>query len=335
MDSRYDRALHVVGILYAALVSLVFILMLISLPLGPYIVFHLDVGDGLSSEFPFRGLDLLLAEAEFGSPSGLELGDLFIVMWSVYVILLAVSMLGPKKSLIKFILPAVMEGRMSSGGSYAASVIKWFSIVVVVSVAITFVQDGFGIATEPPETGDDLLQFVNVTSSPILEELGFRVLLVGLPLYLAYSHRMSAVHFLRSLWRPGTNLHPDDYKRAIWLVVGTSVLFGLAHILLEEPWTTGKFAQAAASGMIIGWVYLRYGLLPAILIHWATNYFIFTYAYFVAHAAELSVEQAFAHPLMGSLEILFLATGAFSLLVIVTTWHRSRSGRMATDLSVP
>ena len=98
MDSRYDRALHVVGILYAALVSLVFILMLISLPLGPYIVFHLDVGDGLSSEFPFRGLDLLLAEAGFGSPSGLELGDLFIVMWSVYVILLAVSMLGPKRA---------------------------------------------------------------------------------------------------------------------------------------------------------------------------------------------------------------------------------------------
>ena len=51
MDSRYDRALHVVGILYAALVSLVFILMLISLPLGPYIVFHLDVETGSAPSF--------------------------------------------------------------------------------------------------------------------------------------------------------------------------------------------------------------------------------------------------------------------------------------------
>ena len=50
----------------------------------------------------------------------------------------------------------------------------------------------------------------------------------------------------------------------------------MLHIVFsDDAWSTGKLAQAAASGIIIGWVYFRYGLVSAVLIHWATNYFIF------------------------------------------------------------
>ena len=310
------------AVVYSALISLIFLLMLISLPLGPYIVFHLDVGDRISPDFPLAYVDEMLAGAGLGR-SGLEVGDMFIAVWAVYVVLIAVAMLGPKRNLAEFVLSTISRGDMSRGGSYAADIVKWFSIIVVISAAASLVQEWVGIATEPPAAEDDLLLFVSVSSSPILEELGFRVLLIGVPLYLAYSHRMSLGHFLRSLWRPATNLHPDDYRRAVWLIAGVSVLFGLAHVLLGEPWTAGKFAQATAAGMVIGWLYVKRGLLVAILIHWATNYFIFAYAYFVAYFAELPIEDTFYHPLMSSLEMIFLAAGTISIAVMLLERYRA------------
>lgn len=313
---RASKILQGVGISYAALVSLIFILMAVSLPLGPYIVFSIDLGDELSYEFPFELPDRLLAGSGIEASFGMELGDVFIIVWAIYVILFSIAVFGPKRSLIGVILPAVTEGRQLLGENYIATAIKWFSVIVLLSAVVGVAQEWAGIATEPPPAENDLLRFIDVTGAPLLEEIGFRVLLLGLPVYLIYSYKTSARHLLRSLWTPGVNLQPGDYRRLFWLAAGVGVLFGLAHVFLGEPWTAGKFAQAAIGGTIIGWVYLRHGLLPAILIHWATNYFIFAYVYFVADSAVLSVNQAFSHPMVASLEVLFLAAGAISVLII-------------------
>ncbi|MDH3737539.1 MAG: CPBP family intramembrane metalloprotease domain-containing protein, partial [Nitrosopumilus sp.] len=77
-----------------------------------------------------------------------------------------------------------------------------------------------------------------------------------------------------------------------------------------------KFAQAAASGIILGWVYLRYGFVASLLIHWATNYFIFSYATFISQINFISVEYAFSHSLMSTLELLLLVSGAMSVSVL-------------------
>ena len=71
-------------------------------------------------------------------------------------------------------------------------------------------------------------------------------------------------------------------KKIISLIVGVGIFFGVAHIISGEPWSIGKISQAAASGIILGWVYYKYGLLPAILIHWATNYFLLSYVFTVS-----------------------------------------------------
>ena len=323
-----------VGLLYSAMLSLILILMIFSLPLGPYIVFHLDVGNGTSPDFPLLYLDGMLGGAGLDGSRGLELGDIFIVMWSAYVVLFAMALHGPKRNFLQFILPTITDGNMSRGGNYAVDIIRWFTIIVLLSATINLAQESVGIITEPPAIADDLLLFVNISSSPIVEELGFRLLLIGLPLYLAYSHRASLRHFLKSMWRPAINLQPYDRKWTISLIIGVGVLFGLAHVILGEPWTAGKFAQATVAGIILGWVYVKLGLLPTILIHWATNYFIYTYAYFVAHSAELPINDAFLHPLMGSLEILFLVAGSISALVLFLKWYR-RQTVIADNTPVP
>ena len=72
----------------------------------------------------------------------------------------------------------------------------------------------------------------------------------------------------------------------------------------------------AVSGIILGWVYLRYGFVTSLLIHWATNYFIFSYATFISQINFISIEDAFSHSLMSSLELLFLIAGIFSIGIL-------------------
>ena len=80
-------------------------------------------------------------------------------------------------------------------------------------------------------------------------------------------------------------------KKVLLVIVTVGILFGAAHIFSDEAWSTGKLAQAVASGIIIGCVYFRYGLVPAILIHWATNYFIFSYGLIVADINQISTKK--------------------------------------------
>ncbi|MCH8995820.1 MAG: CPBP family intramembrane metalloprotease domain-containing protein, partial [Thaumarchaeota archaeon] len=73
---------------------------------------------------------------------------------------------------------------------------------------------------------------------------------------------------------------------------------------------------ATASGIIIGWVYFKHGFPSAILVHWATNYFIFSYVYFLADINEITIKNAFSHSLTNSLEILFIITGVISIAML-------------------
>ena len=140
-------------------------------------------------------------------------------------------------------------------------------------------------------------------------------MLIGIPLFALYSNSSSLKYFLKCLWNPD-NLDIYDSKKAIFLIVFVGILFGFAHIAFGESWSEGKFAQAAASGIILGWVYLRYGFVASVLIHWATNYFVFSYANFISQLNSISLESAFSHSLMSSLELLFLVCGALSVSVL-------------------
>ena len=113
-------------------------------------------------------------------------------------------------------------------------------------------------------------------------------------------------------------------KKVLLLIAIVGILFGAAHIFSDEAWSTGKLAQAVASGIIIGWVYFRYGLVPAILIHWATNYFVFSYGYIVADINQISIGDAFSHSLLSTLEILLIVTGIISVTVLVLNYVYSK-----------
>jgi len=310
-----NKILQVLGIPFTALLSVIFGLLLASFPIGIFVVFESEIGGDINYEYPFTHLELFDGTEIYQAPIDVSIGDVFVILWTFYVVIFVIAMLGPKYGFLKSLLPIISFGKYDPRPNYLISVITWFSILILISVVINFVQEQFDIVTIPPPVDNDLIQFFYVSLAPLVEEFGFRLILIGIPLFLIYSHKSSVNYFIKCLWNPGT-LDIHDSKKAIYLIIFVGVVFGFAHIALGEPWSEGKFIQAAASGIILGWVYLRYGFVSSLLIHWATNYFIFSYALFISQLNYISIEDAFSHSLMSSLEILFLITGVLSISIL-------------------
>ena len=319
------NVLQTIGIPYSALISIIFGLMIVSFPIGAYVVFNSEIGDNIDFGFPLEKFDLFIAGINMEIPFEYQIGDAFVVVWCVFAVLFTIAIIGPKKSFLGSISGLLIREKNLTDANYLITIIKWFSVLVVISGVINFVQESFGIVTEPPESTNDLILFLAVTIAPIIEEIGFRVILIGIPVFLIYSFKTSIRSFFHVLWHPYENLHIVDNKKAILLIVLVGIFFGAAHIISGEPWSSGKFAQAAVSGIIIGWVYYRYGLIAAILIHWATNYFIFSYVFAISEINGISIESAITHTMVNTLEIILVVTGIVSISIIIMNYLNSKN----------
>ena len=313
-----NKILQSIGIPYTALLSVIFGLLLVSFPIGIFVVFESDVGGDINYEYPLSHLDIFAGSDFYQSPLDVSIGDVFVVLWIFYLIILVMAMRGPKHDFFKTLSPIISSGKYDSRFNYMIGITKWFSILILISGLINYVQEGFGIEIVPPLEDNDLIQFFYVSLAPLIEEFGFRLILLGIPLFALYSQRSSAKYFLKCLWNPNY-LDIVDTKKAFLLIIFVGVLFGFAHIAFGDSWSEGKFAQATASGIILGWVYLRYGFVASLMVHWAMNYFIFSYATFISQINLISIEDAFSHSLMSSLEILFIISGVLSVSVLILT----------------
>lgn len=304
-----------IAIPYSALVSVVFGLMIFSFPIGAYLFFNSNLGGSIDYQYPLYEIDFIKA-AGLQWASAIEIGDVFIVMWSFFLILFAIASLGPNRNFMRVLSPIMSGTAENQDGNYLVHTIKWFSVIIILSTAIDVIQRSFGITITPPPFENNLIQLLSVTFAPIIEEIGFRMILVGIPVFLLYAKRASVKDFLRALWNPSATLPIMDARKALAVIIVSASLFGLAHIMSDQGWTSGKMAQAAMSGIIIGWVYVRYGFVSAILIHWATNYVVFSYGYLVASVNDVKIMEAFSHSLIQTIEILLIVTGALSLVMI-------------------
>ena len=310
-----NKILQYIGIPFTALLSVIFGLLLISFPIGIYVFFETDIGGDINYEFPLTHLDLFEGTELYQTSFDVSIGDAFVVLWVLYLVFFVIAILGPKKDFLKTLSPIISFGKYDVKLNYMVGITKWFSILILISVLINFVQEAMGFDIVSPLTDNDLIQFFYVSLAPLIEEFGFRLILLGIPLFALYSSKSSIKYFVKCLWRPD-NLDIVDSKKALYLIIFVGILFGFAHIAFGDSWSEGKFAQATASGIILGWVYLRYGFVASLLIHWATNYFVFSYANFISQINTISIEDAFSHSLMSTLEIILLVAGAFSICIL-------------------
>lgn len=322
--STLQNIIHGIGIPFSALTSVIFGLMIVSFPLGAYAIFNSEIGDDIDYNFPLEKFDMFVAGINLQLPIEYEIGDIFVIVWSVFLILFVVSFLGPKKNFMKIISDILSNGKNSLSENHMINIIKWFSILVLISAIITIIQESFGIITAPPDSSNDLILFLQISIAPITEEIGFRLILIGLPLFLIYSHKSSVKFFLKSLWNPYSNLHIYEKRKALALIIGVGFFFGIAHVISGEPWTEGKIIQATIGGIVLGWVYFRYGLASAIILHWATNYFIYSYLFLISELNGISVQNAVSHSMIGTFEIILIVSGILSSLMLLLNYKNSK-----------
>jgi hypothetical protein len=311
-----NKIIQLLGIPFTALLSIIFGLLLISFPVGIYVVFESDIGDDIHYDYPITHLDIFSQTDFYQSPIDITLGDAFVVLWMFYLIIFVIALLGPKQHFLKSISSLISMGKYDAKLNYMFAITKWLSILILISAIINFIQESFGIVTIPPLGGNSLIQFFYVSLAPLLEEFIFRIILIGIPLFVLYSGRASIRYFVKCLWSP-SSLNILDSKKAILLIIFVGISFGFAHIAFGDSWSDGKFAQATVGGIILGWVYLRYGIVVSLLIHWATNYFIFAYAHFISQINYIPLEIAFTNPLMSSLEWIFLFSGILGVSILL------------------
>ena len=297
--------------------------MILSFPIGAYVVFNSNIGNEINFQYPLDGFNFFIAGMSYKLPISFEIGDCFIILWSIYLILFSISLMGPQSNFMKTLGHIIPEGWKNIRENGLINAITWFSILILVSIIIDLIQSTIGVKIESPTSQNNLIIFFQLSLSPLTVEFGFRVMLIGIPLFFLFSQHSAWKGFFKSLWRPSSYLRLTNNRKVLALIITTGLFFGAAHIISGNPWSTGKFTQATIAGIIIGWVYVRHGLAPAILIHWATNFFIFSYSYFMSDINQIPASD-FSSPFSNMLEGILIIAGIISLTIKILMYIESR-----------
>ena len=171
------------------------------------------------------------------------------------------------------------------------------SMLFTAATAIFFLQESVGIPTgQPlfPENTPSQEIFLNLAFAPVTEELGFRLIPMGLitAFYVFMVGKNVAGKRLKLFVT--ALLYPDRAKRmaglrnisehGIWhgisvgewtMILITSLIFGYAHVISGIGWEVGKITTAVLTGFFLALMYLAYGFEAPVLLHWFLNYYLF------------------------------------------------------------
>jgi hypothetical protein len=221
----------------------------------------------------------------FVLPVNFTYGQLFIALWTIYILLFAVALNGPFRNILSSLKQSARTGVSGLLSNSAMATFIVFPIALWGSVILAELQQSAGIPTGALPPTDPLVEFIELALAPLREEIGFRVIPIGIVALLILFSRRRIKDGLLALWHPSRYLKrndsPSDFRRhqilMYILVVIAAVIFGAAHVLLGAGWDIGKVSQAAAVGLALGVLYYRYGFAATVLLHWAFDFVVDAY----------------------------------------------------------
>jgi hypothetical protein len=185
-----------------------------------------------------------------------------------------------------------------------------------------FVGVPTGQASFPPNMSQQEI-FLNVAYAPVVEELGFRLVPIGLFMvfYVFLARRKTAGGGLKLFL--ASMFYPEGAKRmaglrnvsehGIWrgisvsewtMVFATTALFAVAHVIAGIGWEAGKLTSVFVQGFFFAVTYLAYGFEAPILLHWFFNYYLFFF-----NPDILSKFFPATDPILTIVELLILGLG--------------------------
>jgi Type II CAAX prenyl endopeptidase Rce1-like len=297
-----------------------FILLFVSFPIGSYLVLNTNLGGNLTYKHPIEFRDIVFISFSPLSSIKIELGLIFIMLWLIYLLIFTIAFLGPRKDFLHALYNLIYEKRTAYWNiqyNYLLMTIVWLGVYLVATKALDFLQSLFGLRIgEPTIVGNYLLQFFQLTNSPLREEFIFRIFLIGIPCLLVLGNMRTIKEIARTLWHPGWNR-----QRPSWIVysilIMNALFFGFSHVLFTSGWDYGKVSQASIGGWILGWLYYRYGFPTAVILHWSSNYGIFTYGFYgyLFYGYKWNSEKE--NPILGSLDVVLSLIGIIAIGIYI------------------
>ena len=317
--------------LFCAILVLTMLLAALSIPAGLYAVFFTTISPTKGPFTPAQAIGIFIGPVAVGIPIPGTFGEVFASFCILYAALLAL---------------AATQGRSlfsALGDSLRGTASSIFSnrlLVTLVSIGfITFtimIFDSLETAAGVPIgglSGDPLDLFVSLTVAPLREEFGFRMLLIG-AVALVASVGSPLRSALGAFWRPSALFggRPVDplVKPALYaMLLLSSLAFGLAHVATNSGWAIGKLPEAAWAGLVLGYIYIRYGFHVAVLTHWGVDYLGTVYSFLGQGVSGISWVSGGGYALenLMALDLTWmLGLGSFLLVVYTSlTWYLGRN----------
>ena len=264
-----------------------------------------DTQQNYTTSTQSSGLILFVSLIAFEVPINFNLGVLFIILWIIYALLFAVALNGPVRSVLGAVKETAKRGLGGMFGNSLLAVFAIFPIVLWGTVLLEAFQAAGGVATGNLPPTDPLLLYTELSIAPLREEIGFRVIPIGIVAFLMVVTKGRWKDGIMALWHPSKYLKkvdsPSQYKQHLTimyvLIAISSILFGLAHVLLGAGWGIGKISEAAGAGVALGALYFKYGLPSTILLHWTIDVALQTWSissYLAPFSAPLLLYTAVA-----------------------------------------
>ncbi len=320
--------------IFLVLLVLTLAMVVLAFPAGIYAVYH----GGLSSSLGYGSLAstyLWIGPLPAFLPFAVQIGALFVLLSLVYAAMLAFGFLQSERP-----LRAVRSAYHTGIGSLLKSPL----VVILVSIGflnfsaiiiVALSQAALGSVGNPFSNVDLLLQFGALTFAPLREEVGFRVLLIGV-VALILSLRRPTRDILNALWRPSVLFEGAMAGGALALIIwvatlGSSVTFGVCHVTCGSGgWAWAKLPEAIWGGLVLGYLYVKYGLHVAVLTHWGVDYLGSVYAYFGQSAYGIpanSATTAYIGQYLVDFDMVFLFGLASFILVVYVTVRKVAARR--------
>jgi len=146
-------------------------------------------------------------------------------------------------------------------------------------------------------------QMLQTLHAAVYEEIIVRFLFLGLPLFLTYRLLGKKLPYYR-IFGGGFKLGTFEI---IYLLI-SSLIFGFAHMSSWGPW---KVIPAFVAGLALGYLYLRYGILASIVLHFINDFI----------SAPLGISNALLLP-FSIVTIYFMVAGAvFFISYSIRIYH--------------
>jgi len=234
----------------------------------------------------------------FETPFVLRVGAVFSAMWIAYAICFLAAWRWRRSFHAVFGRTVSRMRTVLDNFLFAMPLLS--SMALTAALAIIFSQSAVGVETGEPLLPSNVHEaFLNLAYAPLVEEFAFRIVPIGLLVVLFV---FLAGRNVRAFSRAGDRfklfllafVYPEGAKRMSglptvgehglfrglssleWImVVVSSAVFGLAHVLSPIGWEIGKITSTFVQGFFFAVTYIAYGFEAPILLHWYFNYYFY------------------------------------------------------------